>query len=97
MPCISKDLRRVEQAVPPKKRARRILPETEDGLSAQKMISQMGLQRLDRKGYETIWLDLTQSEESLRGNLKQNWRNKLNKSERSGIVIDPNITAENIA
>ena len=79
-----------------KGRKRRILPETEDGPSAQKMISQMGLQRLGN-GYETIWIDLTHDEETLRANLKQNWRNKLNKSERAGVIVDWEITPAHIA
>ena len=78
-------------------RKRRVLPEVEDGPSAQKMIAQMGFERLDRTGYETVWLDLALPEETLRSNLKQNWRNKLNKSERSGTEIDWSVTPEHIA
>ena len=70
-------------------RRRRFLPETEDGPTAQKLIAQTGLQRMEgRLGYETIWLDLTKDEESLRADLKSNWRNKLNKAEKSGVTIN---------
>ncbi len=69
-------------------RKRRILPEIEDGPSAQKMITQWGFNRLPSNGYETFWVDLTQDHETLRANLKSNWRNKLNKAEKSGIEIE---------
>ncbi len=70
-------------------RKRRFLPETEDGPTAQKLIAQTGLRRLDdRAGYETIWVDLQQSEEELRAGLKQKWRNRLNAAERSGLQIE---------
>ena len=68
-------------------RKRRIIPETEDGMTAQKMIGQTGL-KLFAKGYQTIWLDLTPSEEELRANLKSNWRNKLNKSEKANLAVE---------
>lgn len=68
-------------------RRRRVLPEVADGPAARKMISQYGLTRLERDGYETYWLDLTQDEETLRANLKSNWRNKLNKPEKAGLGI----------
>lgn len=68
-------------------RKRRILPETEDGPTAHKLISQTGLNFFG-KGYETIWLDLTPDEQTLRANLKSNWRNKLNKSEKAGLTVD---------
>ncbi len=68
-------------------RKRRIIPETEDGITAQKMICQTGLNFFG-KGYQTIWLDLTPSIEELRANLKSNWRNKLNKSEKAGLAVE---------
>lgn len=69
-------------------RRRRILPEVEDGPSAQKMLSGTGLaRREDRKGYETIWVDLTLDEDTLRANLKQKWRGHLNKAERENLSL----------
>lgn len=68
-------------------RRRRFLPETEDGPTAQKLIEQTGLKRVGT-GYETIWVDLMPSEEELRANLKSNWRNKLNKAEKSALVVE---------
>lgn len=67
-------------------RKRRILPEIEDGPAAQKLLEQIGLVRAG-KGYETIWLDLTPDLETLRANLKSNWRNKLNKAEKADVSV----------
>lgn len=67
-------------------RRRRILPEIEDGPAAQKLLEQTGLVRAG-KGYETVWLDLSPELETLRANLKSNWRNKLNKGESADINI----------
>lgn len=69
-------------------RKRRILPEIEDGLSIQKMLTQLGLERLEREPYQTYWLDLQNPEEELREKLKSNWRNKLSKSEKSGLTVE---------
>lgn len=69
-------------------RRRRILPETEDGPTAQKLISGTGFIPANDQGYQTIWLDLTVPPEKLRENLKQKWRNSLNKAERSGMDVD---------
>lgn len=75
-------------------RKRRIIPEMEDGTAIRKMIDQTGFERLERKGYETVWMDLTQDAETLRAAMKSNWRNKLNKSERAGIAIEIDKTGE---
>ena len=68
-------------------RRRRFLPETEDGPTAQKMIAGTGLVPANDLGYQTIWLDLLQDVDTLRANLKSNWRNKLSKAEKAGIEI----------
>lgn len=44
--------------------------------------------KLHRHTFTTSWIDLTQSEESLRKNLQQKWRNCLNKSLRSPLTIE---------
>lgn len=69
-------------------RRRRVLPETEDGPTAQKLISGTGFVPANDQGYQTIWLDLTPDAEILRANLKQKWRNSLNKAERSGLTVE---------
>lgn len=73
-------------------RRRRFLPETEDGLTAQKIIAQTGLVRMG-KGYQTIWVDLCPTLEELRANLKPSWRSHLSKAERSNIQIDWSVDA----
>lgn len=79
-------------------RKRRFLPETEDGPTAQKLIAQTGLKPVEgRSGYETIWIDLQQSEDALRANLKQKWRNRLNVAERAGLQLDWNCDPQIIA
>jgi len=77
-------------------RKRRILPETEDGPTAQKLISQTGLNFFG-KGYETIWLDLAPDADTLRANLKSNWRNKLSKAERAGLTIEWDTTGKHLS
>ena len=77
-------------------RKRRILPETEDGPTAAKMISQTGLEFFG-KGYETIWLDLTPENDDLRAGMKSNWRNKLSKVERSGLDIEWDSTGKHLS
>ena len=69
-------------------RKRRVLPETEDGLAAQKMIAGTGLVPANDAGYQTIWLDLLPESEILRANLKSNWRNKLSKAEKAGFDME---------
>lgn len=74
-------------------RRRRIMPELEESPSALKMISQWGYTRIDRPGYQTVWLDLFLGEDTLRAGLEQKWRNRLNKAERAGLKIDWDISA----
>jgi len=66
-------------------RRRRWLPEWRDSETAQKVLAQHGFQPA-RQSYETIWLDLTQTEDKLRASLKQKWRNALNKGEREDVL-----------
>ena len=62
-------------------RKRRIIPELEANLEP------LGYQKTGG-GYETIWLDLTQSEQELRAGLKKNWRGALQKAEAAGFTLD---------
>jgi len=39
-------------------------------------------------GYQTIWIDLTKDEQSLRAALKKNWRGSLQKAEKSDLTLD---------
>jgi hypothetical protein len=70
-------------------RRRRFLPEIEDGAAARKLIEQTGLKPVvGQTGYTTFWLDLTKDEESLRAGLEQKWRNRLNKAEQEGAMLE---------
>ncbi len=64
-------------------RARRIIPEIENSPAADKIIQSAGFVKKETQpGYQTMLVDLTPDEEALRANLKQKWRNILNKAER---------------
>lgn len=65
---------------------RRWLPEWENNESAQQTLTQTGFQILPQT-YQTIWLNLRKSEADLRAELKQKWRNCLNKGLRSELEI----------
>lgn len=61
-------------------RRRRVIPDWEDGASAQAALEEVGYKRLDRPGYQTVWLDLRQDEQTLLAAMKPQWRNKLKKA-----------------
>lgn len=74
-------------------RRRRILPEVEDGATAQKILQSAGLiRRDDRKGYETVWVDLSIDRDRLRAMLRPNWHGSLKKAERAGLDIHWDVT-----
>lgn len=64
-------------------RRRRIMPEVEDTGAMRAAITNTRLKPVPEvKGYETIWLDLTRSEDALRAGLLGRWRNALVQAER---------------
>ncbi len=70
-------------------RKRRIIPEIEDGATAQAILKQAGLERVEAElGYQTLWWDFTSDDEVARGDLKRKWRGKVSKAERSGLIIE---------
>lgn len=70
-------------------RKRRYMPELELKPAYQAWLSDTGWSLSKKsKPYQTIWLDLREDAEFLRKNLKQKWRNSLNKSEKSGLHLD---------
>ena len=70
-------------------RRRRILPELTDTPAARDRLTAAGFLRQDgQPGYQTIWLDLDPTLDSLRAGLKQKWRNTLNKAERQGLAVE---------
>jgi hypothetical protein len=69
-------------------RKRRVLPELPDDPSLKQTLTATGLRHKgESAAYQTIWLDLTQEEDQLRKNLRQKWRNALNKGERQGLEV----------
>jgi lipid II:glycine glycyltransferase (peptidoglycan interpeptide bridge formation enzyme) len=62
-------------------RRRRIIPELNS-------FEVKGYKKTQNKSYKTIWLDLSPSAEILRANLKQKWRNMLNKAEKQGLELE---------
>jgi len=61
-------------------RKRRIIPVTPYDLTRHNF-------KQERHQYDTIWIDLTLSEEVLRKRLKKNWRGSLQKAEKSDLTI----------
>lgn len=70
----------------------RIIPEMKQSPALQDLMTNYGFEKYGNP-YETIILDLTQDIESLRANLKKNWRGTLSKAERDkDLVVDWTIT-----
>jgi hypothetical protein len=64
-------------------RRRRWLPEWPDSPEARQVLKLCGF-KPSKCIYETVWLDLTQTEQALRSDLEKSWRSDLNKGLRSG-------------
>ena len=70
-------------------RKRRILPEIEEGMAANALIKQVGLEKQEEKEpYQTYWVDLTQNIDDLRTNLDGKWRNSLKKAEKLNLTVE---------
>lgn len=65
-------------------RRRRMIPEL--GADQAMVIPWQEVPRI--KPYQTIWLDLSPDEETLRKGLDKKWRNALSKAERSGLRLE---------
>jgi len=65
-------------------RRRRIIPEIDQ--SQAMLVPYKAVPHI--KPYQTIWMDLSQSEEELRAGLNRNWRNHLSKAEREKIRVE---------
>ncbi|MCB1555747.1 MAG: GNAT family N-acetyltransferase [Alphaproteobacteria bacterium] len=66
-------------------RKRRVIPEVREATGGPDLLTDLGYIRHPAPGYQTVWLDLTSDLETLRKNLKSQWRNKLNKAEKAGL------------
>ena len=71
-------------------RKRRIIPEKDIDLTS------LGY-KYHGGQYETIWLDVTQPQETLKSNLKKNWRGTLNKAEKQGFKLEWDSKGEHFA
>ena len=70
----------------------RIIPEIEHSAALDSVMDTYGFQK-HGKAYQTIMLDLTEDPESMRANLKKNWRGTLLKAEKQeGLSVDWTIT-----
>ncbi|MCI5060684.1 MAG: GNAT family N-acetyltransferase [Alphaproteobacteria bacterium] len=69
-------------------RKRRIIPEIADGPAARTLLLNCGLKHNpDIPAYQTLWWDITVPEETARAQLKQKWRNSLNKALKSNLSV----------
>lgn len=68
----------------PKRAGRRfrLVPEIEDSIAARRIIADASFHRLDRQAYQTIWLDLQRDDQTIRSQLRADWRGRLNKAMR---------------
>ena len=69
-------------------RKRRFIPEMETSPNIDAIMTAHGFTKSAALPYQTIWLDLTQSLETLRGNLRKTWRQSLVKAEKSALEIE---------
>ncbi|NNE25015.1 MAG: GNAT family N-acetyltransferase [Rhizobiales bacterium] len=76
----------------------RLLPEVVDNKDNRATITTSGYVRKSNfEGYQTIWLDLTGTVETLRAGLNGKWRNVLSKSERSSLIVTDDWTGASSA
>ncbi len=77
-------------------RMRRLMPDLPDTQETRDLMSACGF-RPKSDPYETVWVSLKPDLPALRMGLNQKWRNGLNKAERSGLTIDFDPEAEQMA
>ncbi|WP_372397794.1 GNAT family N-acetyltransferase [Azospirillum sp. HJ39] len=88
--------RRLRRACPrsPLSRAN-LLPELPAGLESEALLARCGFQKIGA-GYQTVWFDLTRSEEAMRTGLARDWRQRLRGAEKAGLVLDVDWKADNL-
>ena len=74
-------------------RALRIIPEWQDDDETAALLKRY---KLKPKGepYQSLSIDLTQNEETLKANLRKNWRNQLTKAQKSGVEYTLDTTGQ---
>ncbi len=65
----------------------RFIPEIEDSAKIQTILKKNNFKPINTEEYQTIWIDLTKSEEMLLKNLNPKWRNKLRKAQKNNLII----------
>ena len=68
-------------------RAIRFIPEIEPTEQAEETLKKQGFKKKSEE-YQTLMIDLAQTPETLRENLKKNWRGSLKKAEKADLKID---------
>lgn len=63
------------------------MPEWSNDREAEDILASAGFRRKEDQDYKTILLDLNRSTQELRSQLKQKWRNALNKAERAALSV----------
>lgn len=68
-------------------RSYRIIPEMQNNDAVRVQLQKLGFREKSPIPYQTIWLDLRRSLDSLKANLKKSWRNQLSRAEKSDINV----------
>lgn len=69
------------------------LPKTEEN---HRLLSGLGFRDRGKGGWRAAWIDLRLDEDDLRANLASTWRNRLKKSERSGLSLKISSAADDL-
>ena len=75
-------------------RSRRIIPESPASPRLMNALQAAGFDSVGAEGYQTVWLDITGDEKTLRLGLHKKWRYSLRKSEEAPITIEWDRTAK---
>ncbi|MBP2300283.1 lipid II:glycine glycyltransferase FemX [Azospirillum picis] len=88
--------RRLRRAVPrsPLGRAS-LLPELPAGAESEALLARCGFRKVG-PGYQTVWFDLTRTEEAMRAGLARDWRKRLRGAEKAGLTLDVDWQANNL-
>lgn len=73
----------------------RFIPEVIESAHVSSLLEQNGFTKMDGSAYQTLWLNLEPSEETLQQSMRKNWRNMLSKAGRENIEIEWDDTGKN--
>ncbi len=77
-------------------RKRRFIPEIKENPRIQNILAKNNFKLTSKLPYQTIWVDITQDLDALRGSMKKKWRNSLSKSERANLQIKWDFSGKNL-